>query len=261
MLRGLWTAASGMAAQQLNVDVIANNLANANTAGFKKSRSDFQDLMYQTLRMPGASTAAGTQLPTGIQVGMGAKPMGVNKIFSQGDYNQTGNELDLSIEGNGFFKVLSNEEEVYTRSGNFKIDSEGYVCTPSGDRMQPEITIPAGTVSISIDSAGRLVAYGHDMTSPLAQYDLSVFTFPNPAGLYSMGRNLYRPTEASGEATEGTPDSDGVGSIAQGYLEMSNVNVVEEMVAMITAQRAYEVNSKAIQTADQMLQMANNVKR
>ncbi len=261
MLRGLWTAASGMAAQQLNVDVIANNLANANTAGFKKSRSDFQDLMYQTLRMPGASTAAGTQLPTGIQVGMGAKPMGVNKIFSQGDYNQTGNELDLSIEGNGFFKVLSNEEEVYTRSGNFKIDSEGYVCTAVGDRLQPEITIPAGTVSTSIDAAGRLVAYGHDMTSPLAQYDLRVYTFPNPAGLYSMGRNLYRPTEASGEATEGTPDSDGVGSIAQGYLEMSNVNVVDEMVAMITAQRAYEVNSKAIQTADQMLQMANNVKR
>jgi flagellar basal-body rod protein FlgG len=261
MLRGLWTAASGMAAQQLNVDVIANNLANANTAGFKKSRSDFQDLMYQTLRMPGASTASGTQLPTGIQVGMGAKPMGVNKIFSQGDYNQTGNELDLSIEGNGFFRVLSNEEEVYTRAGNFKIDSEGYVCTPAGDRLQPEITIPANTVSISIDAGGRLVAYGHDMTSPLAQYDLRVYTFPNPAGLYSMGRNLYRPTEASGEATEGTPDTDGVGSIAQGYLEMSNVNVVEEMVSMITAQRAYEVNSKAIQTADQMLQMANNVKR
>ncbi len=260
MIRGLWTAASGMAAQQLNVDVVANNLANANTAGFKKSRADFQDLMYQTLRLPGAATAAGTQLPTGIQVGMGSKPMGVNKIFTQGDYNQTGNELDLAIEGNGFFKVLSNEEEVYTRAGNFKIDSEGYVCTSAGNRLQPEITIPASTVNISIDPAGRVVASGLANT-PLGTFDMKLYTFTNPAGLYSMGRNLYRVTEATGEATEGTPDSDGVGSISQGYLEMSNVNVVEEMVTMITAQRAYEINSKAIQTADQMLQMANNIKR
>ena len=261
MLRGLWTAASGMAAQQLNVDVVANNLANVNTSGFKKSRADFQDLMYQTLRLPGASTAAGTQLPTGIQVGMGSKPMGVQKMFSQGDYNQTGNELDLAIEGRGFFKVVSNDEEVYTRSGNFKVDSEGYVCTPAGDRLQPEITIPSNAISISIDSAGRVVVYGQNTTTSLAQVDIKLYTFPNPAGLYSMGRNLYRPTEASGEATEGTPDADGVGSISQGYLEMSNVNVVEEMVNMITAQRAYEVNSKAIQTADQMLQMANSIKR
>ncbi len=261
MLRGLWTAASGMAAQQLSVDVVANNLANANTAGFKKSRADFQDLMYQTLRLPGASTASGTQLPTGIQVGMGAKPMGVNKIFTQGDYNQTGNELDLAIEGKGFFKVLSNEEEAYTRAGNFKIDSEGYVCTTAGNRLQPEITIPANTVTTSIDAGGRAVVYGHDRTAPLGTFDIKLYTFTNPAGLYSMGRNLFKITEASGEATEGTPDSDGVGSISQGYLEMSNVNVVEEMVTMITAQRAYEVNSKAIQTADQMLQMANNIKR
>ena len=260
MIRGLWTAASGMAAQQLNVDVVANNLANANTVGFKKSRADFQDLMYQTLSLPGASTAAGTQLPTGIQVGMGSKPMGVNRIFTQGDYNQTGNELDLAIEGRGFFKVLSNEEEVYTRAGNFKIDSEGYVCTSAGNRLQPEITIPANTVNISIDPAGRVVASGQANTS-LATFDMKLYTFTNPAGLYSMGRNLYRVTEATGEAIEGTPDSDGVGSISQGYLEMSNVNVVEEMVTMITAQRAYEINSKAIQTADQMLQMANNIKR
>ncbi|NVM21135.1 MAG: flagellar basal-body rod protein FlgG [Desulfobacterales bacterium] len=260
MLRGLWTAASGMAAQQLNVDVISNNLANVNTTGFKKSRADFEDLMYQTLRLPGATTAAGTQLPTGIQIGMGAKPMGVQKMFSQGDYNQTGNELDLAIEGKGFFKVISNDEEVYTRSGNFKLDSEGYVCTPAGDRLEPEITIPANTVSISVDSEGRLVAFGPYNTE-LATTDIKLYTFINPAGLYSMGRNLYRPTEASGEATEGAPGTEGVGTIAQGYLEMSNVNVVEEMVGMIIAQRAYEVNSKAIQTADNMLQMANNIKR
>ncbi len=259
MIRGLWTAASGMAAQQMNVDVVANNLANANTIGFKKSRADFQDLMYQTLRLPGATTAAGTQLPTGIQVGMGVKPMGVQKMFSQGDYSQTGNELDMSIEGKGFFKVLNNDEELYTRAGNFKVDSEGYVCTPAGDRLQPEIILPANTISISVDSAGRLSAFGPDNTE--TPFDITLHTFINPAGLYAMGRNLYRPTAASGEAIEGTPGTDGVGTISQGYLEMSNVNVVEEMVTMIVAQRAYEVNSKAIQTADSMLQMANSLKR
>ncbi|NVL89387.1 MAG: flagellar basal-body rod protein FlgG [Desulfobacterales bacterium] len=261
MLRGLWTAASGMAAQQLNIDVISHNLANVNTVGFKKSRSDFQDLMYQTLRIAGATTAAGTQLPTGIQVGMGTKPAGVHKIFSQGDYNQTDNELDLAIEGKGFFKVVSNDEEVYTRAGNFKIDSEGYICTSAGERLQPEITIDPEAVSISIDSGGKLVVYGQDADAPLNEEDINLYSFPNPAGLYSMGRNLYRPTEASGEATEGAPGLDGLGTIAQGYLEMSNVNVVEEMVSMIVGQRAYEVNSKAIQTADNMLQMANNIKR
>jgi flagellar basal-body rod protein FlgG len=249
-----------MAAQQLNIDVISHNLANVNTAGFKKSRSEFQDLMYQTLRIAGATTAGGGQLPTGIQIGMGSKPTGVNKLFSQGDYNQTDNELDMAIEGKGFVKVVSNEEEVYTRSGNFKLDSEGYVCTSAGDRLQPEVTIPSNTISISVDSAGTLVAFGPDNTE-VASTDINLYSFSNPAGLYSMGRNLYRPTEASGEATEGTPGSDGIGTIAQGYLEMSNVNVVEEMVAMIVGQRAYEVNSKAIQTADSMLQMANNIKR
>lgn len=260
MLRGLWTAATGMAAQQLNIDVISHNLANVNTVGFKKSRSDFQDLMYQTLRIAGATTAGGTQLPTGIQVGMGTKPAGVHKIFSQGDYNQTDNELDLAIEGKGFFKVVSNDEDVYTRAGNFKIDSEGYICTSAGDRLQPEVTIPDNTISISVDSAGKLSAFGPDNTE-VASADINLYSFPNPAGLYSMGRNLYRTTDASGEAAEGTPGSDGLGTIAQGYLEMSNVNVVEEMVAMIVGQRAYEVNSKAIQTADNMLQMANNIKR
>jgi flagellar basal-body rod protein FlgG len=260
MLRGLWTAASGMAAQQMNVDVIANNLANVNTAGFKKSRSDFADLMYQTLSLPGATTATGNQQPTGIQIGMGCKPVGVAKMFSQGDYNQTGNELDMAIEGKGFFQVLSNDEEVYTRAGNFRVDSEGYVCNPAGDRLQPEISIPADTVFISVDSSGRLTAFGSG-NEEVATADIKLYTFTNPAGLYSAGRSLYRATEASGEATEGDPGSDGVGTISQGYLEMSNVNVVEEMVSMITAQRAYETNSKAIQTADQMLQMANNIKR
>ena len=260
MLRGLWSAASGMAAQKLTIDVIANNLANVNTVGFKKSRSDFQDLMYQTISQAGSITSAGTQIPAGIHIGMGTMPVGVQKMFTQGDFKQTANELDMSIEGNGFFKVLSNEEELYTRAGNFKLDASGNVCTPNGDRLQPEMTIPSETVSISIDKTGTVTVF-----DPQGRGDslgvIELYTFPNPAGLFSLGRNLYRSTDASGEAISGTPGSDGVGTIAQGFLEMSNVDVVEEMVSMIMAQRAYEINSKAIQTADSMLQMANNIKR
>jgi flagellar basal-body rod protein FlgG len=260
MLRGLWTAASGMSAQQLNIDVVANNLANVNTAGYKRSRADFQDLMYQTLRVAGSTTAGGNQLPTGIQIGMGSRAVGVQKIFSQGDYTTTDNELDFAIEGKGFFRVISNDEELYTRNGSFKLDSEGFIVTSAGDRLQPEVAIPPEALSISVESGGRLVAFGPDNTE-IAAVDLRLYSFPNPGGLFSIGRNLYRPTAASGDATEGTPGVDGYGTIAQGVLELSNVNVVEEMVAMITGQRAYEVNSKAIQTADQMLQTANNIKR
>ena len=260
MLRGLWTAATGMEAQQLNIDVVSNNLANINTTAFKRSRPDFQDLMYQTLRVAGATTSGGTQLPTGLQVGMGSKPTGVQKIFVQGDYSQTGNELDWAIEGNGFFKVISNNEEVYTRAGGFKIDSEGYITTAAGERLQPEFAVPTETVLISVDSGGKLTAFG-PANEEVATYDIVLNDFANPAGLFSMGRNLYRTTEASGEPVEGSPGDEGFGTISQGYLEMSNVNVVEEMVTMIVAQRAYEANSKAIQTADSMLQIANNVKR
>jgi len=260
MLRGLWSAASGMAAQKLTIDVIANNLANVNTVGFKKSRSDFQDLMYQTISQAGSITSAGNQIPTGIHIGMGTMPVGVQKMFMQGDFKQTANELDLSIEGKGFFKVLSNEEELYTRAGNFKLDASGNVCTPNGDRLQPEMTIPSETVSISIDKTGTVTVFDpQGIGTSLGVIEL--YTFPNPAGLFSLGHNLYRSTDASGEAISGTPGSDGVGTIAQGFLEMSNVDVVEEMVSMIMSQRAYEINSKAIQTADSMLQMANNIKR
>ncbi len=260
MLRGLWTAATGMEAQQLNIDIVSNNLANVNTTAFKRSRPDFQDLMYQTIRVAGATTSGGTQLPTGLQVGMGSKPTGVQKIFVQGDYSQTGNELDLAIEGRGFFKVISNNEEVYTRAGGFKIDSEGYLTTAGGERLQPEFAVPADTVVISVDSGGKLTAFGPG-NEEVATYDIVLNDFANPAGLFSMGRNLYSTTEASGEPIEGTPGDESFGTIAQGYLEMSNVNVVEEMVTMIVAQRAYEANSKAIQTADSMLQIANNIKR
>ena len=260
MIRGIWTAASGMAAQQMGIDVCANNLANANTAGFKKSRINFQDMMYKTLLVAGAETPGGGQIPAGIQVGMGTRPTSVQKVFTQGDYVETGNDLDMAIEGKGFFKVLSGDEELYSRSGNFTLDSEGYITTPAGDRLQPEITVPLETVLLTIQSSGLLTAYGAG-DEELTSAQINLYSFPNPAGLYAVGRNLLRKTEGSGDATEGTPGSEGFGTITNNFLEMSNVSVVDEMVSMIVVQRAYEASSKALQTADSMLQMANNVKR
>lgn len=261
MIRCLWTAASGMAAQQLNMDVIANNLANVNTGGFKKSRPDFVDLLYQNLRSPGAATSGGGQVPTGIQIGMGTKPVSVQKIFSQGDYVQTKNPMDIAIEGKGFFKILSNGEEMYMRSGAFKMDKEGYIVTSEGDRLQPEFSIPPETVNFTIDSGGKMEALGADGITPLASSQLTIYSFPNVAGLLSVGGNKFRPTDASGSAVSGNPGVTGLGSVAQGYLEMSNVDVVEEMVNMIAGQRAYEISSKSIRAADEMMQMANNIKR
>jgi flagellar basal-body rod protein FlgG len=260
MLRGLWAAASGMSAQKLMIDVIANNLANVNTAGFKKSRCDFQDLMYQTISQAGSVTSSGGQVPTGIQIGMGTMPVGVQKMFIQGDFEQTDNELDMAVEGRGFFKVIRNGEECFTRSGNFELDSEGNIVTENGDALQPEMSISEDVVSITIDSDGTVTTFDPEGTgSSLGVIEL--YSFPNQAGLYSMGHNLYRSTDASGEAITGTPGTNGMGTIIQGYLELSNVDVVQEMVAMITAQRAYEINSKAIQTADDMMSMVNNIKR
>lgn len=260
MLRGMWSAASGMAAQQMTIDVIANNLANVGTISFKKSRSEFQDLMYQTVNQAGSRTSGGSQIPTGIQIGMGTMPLGVQKMFMQGDFKETKSELDMVIEGNGFFKVISNDIELYSRAGNFKLDSDGNICTPNGDKLQPEMSVPSNTVSINIDRSGTVTAFDPSGQGT-ALGEIELYTFPNTAGLYSLGHNLYRTTDASGEAIAGTPGSDGLGTIVQGFIEMSNVDVVEEMVAMIMAQRAYEINSKAIQTADSMLQIANNLKR
>ena len=260
MLRGLWSAASGMAAQQLTIDVIANNLANVNTAGFKKSRTDFQDLMYQTISEAGSTTVDGGQTPVGIQVGMGTMPVGVHKIFEQGDFEETKNELDLAIEGKGFFKVISNEEELYSRAGNFKLDPDRNIVTANGDKLQPEMTIPENTVSISIDANGTVTVFDPEGTGT-SLGAIELYTFPNPAGLFGCGHNLYRATDGSGEAIAGTPGSDGVGTLVQGFVEVSNVDVVKEMVAMIMAQRAYEINSKAIKTADNMMQIVNNISR
>jgi flagellar basal-body rod protein FlgG len=249
-----------MSCQQSNIDAIANNLANVNTSGFKKSRINFQDLMYQNTRTAGAATASGGQIPSGIQVGMGAKVVSVEKLSSQGDFSQTKNQLDIAIQGKGFFKLTENGRDVFTRSGAFKVDKDGFICDSNGNRLQPEFAIPAKAVSITLDSGGKLVASGSD-GKELGSTQIQLYDFSNPAGLQSMGRNLLIPSDGSGDPVQGNPGTDQFGTLLQGFLEMSNVDVVEEMINMIMAQRAYEIGSKAIQTGDEMLQMANNLKR
>ncbi len=262
MIRALWTAASGMEAQQLNVDVIANNLANVNTVGFKKSRVDFQDVMYQTLRSAGSTAARGVQVPTGIQVGLGTRPVATQKLFSQGDFTQTGNSLDLVVEGDGFFQVQRPDGTIaYTRDGSLKLDSQGRLVSSDGYVLQPEIVIPKGSTSISIGTDGTVSVGMPGQTQPQEVGQIQIARFINPAGLESLGRNLFRQTAASGDPETGTPGLTGMGTIAQGFVETSNVKVVEEMVSMIVAQRAYEINSKSIQTADQMLELSNNLRR
>ncbi|MGI6037439.1 MAG: flagellar basal-body rod protein FlgG [Limnochordia bacterium] len=262
MMRSLWTAGSGMTAQQFTIDTISNNLANVNTTGFKKSRVDFQDLLYQTIRYPGTSVAQGAQIPTGLQIGHGVRPVSTQKMFSQGTFQQTDNPLDIVIEGDGFFRVLLHDGSyAYTRDGAFKRDGLGRVVTSDGYMLEPDIYIPEDAVAINIGADGTVdvMVDGDDRPDPAGQ--ILLYRFVNPAGLQSYGRNLYRPTAASGDPIEGTPGIEGFGALAQGYLEMSNVEVVEEMVNMIIAQRAYETNSKAIQASDEMLQTANNLRR
>ncbi len=262
MIRSLWTAASGMQAQTLNMDVISNNLANVSTTGFKRSRADFQDLLYATLRSAGSPSTADTEVPAGIQVGHGTRPAAVQKIFIQGDYQQTENELDLAIEGDGFFQILQPDgETAYTRCGAFKLDGEGRIVTSDGLVLQPEITVPADTTSITIGIDGTVSVILAGETDPSEIGTLELARFVNPAGLNSIGRNLFLPTTASGDALVGQPGQEALGTLSQGYLEMSNVSVVDEMVNMISAQRAYELSSKAIRTADEMLQLASQLKR
>ncbi len=260
MIRSLWSAATGMNAQQMQTDVVANNLANASTTGFKKSRANFEDLMYRTLQVAGQTTPGGGQVPSGIQIGMGVKPAGIQKLFTQGDYIQTDNQLDMAIQGNGFFRIRHGDEDLYSRAGNFTLDSEGFLTTPSGDRLQPEISLPADTVTVTLQDNGTLTANGADETI-LATANVLISTFINPSGLFAVGNNLFRATEGSGPATEGTPGEEGLGTVVNNYLEGSNVSVVEEIVSMISGQRAYEANSKSIQTADSMLGTATGLKR
>jgi len=262
MIRALWTAASGMMAQQLNTDVVANNLANVNTTGFKRSRIDFQDLLYQTVRPAGSSNTSGSQIPVGIQVGHGTRPIAIQKMFTQGDYEETGNTLDMVIEGDGFFQITMPDGSIaYTRAGSFKQDGQGRIVTSDGFVMKDQITIPQDAQDIAITSDGTVQALLPGQPAPQQLGVIELARFPNPAGLSSIGRNLYLPTAASGQAITGTPGTSGFGTVVQRFLEMSNVKVVEEMVNLIVAQRAYEINSKAIQTADEMLGIANNLRR
>lgn len=262
MIRSLWTAASGMSAQQLNMDVIANNLANVNTSGFKKSRADFQDLLYQTLRSAGTTEAQGAQVPTGLQIGLGTRAAGTEKIFTPGEIKPTDNPLDVAIEGDGFFQItLPSGQTAYSRDGSFKLDKQGRMVTSDGYALSPEITIDPDATSVSIGSDGTVSVTKAGQAAPEEKGQIQIAKFLNPAGLQNIGRNLLLPTDASGEAVVDAPGQNGLGTLAQRSLEISNVQVVEEMVNMITAQRAYEVNSKAIQTADEMLNIANNIRR
>ncbi|MGA2509774.1 MAG: flagellar basal-body rod protein FlgG [Candidatus Acidiferrales bacterium] len=259
MFRALNTAASGMIAQQLNLDNIANNLANASTAGFRKRRLQFQDLLYQSLVMPGAASTQQTTISAGLQIGLGARSSASEMVQAQGDFDSTGNPLDLAIQGAGFFQVqLPTGELAYTRSGAFQLDSQGNVVTSDGYQLQPPITIPQNQTNITIGTDGTVSVSlpGQQQAQQVGQIQLA--TFANPGGLNSVGQNLFLPTTASGDALIGTPGgNEGLGSIQQGSLEQSNVNVVEEFVEMILAQRSYESNSKVVQAADQMFQDVN----
>lgn len=262
MQRAMWTAATGMHAQQLNVDTIAHNLANVNTTGFKRTRAEFQDLYYRTLVAPGSPSSATTRNPTGVQLGLGVKNGSVKRIFSQGDLKRTDQPLDVAIEGRGYLKVqMPDGTTGYTRDGSFTPNEEGALVNSEGFQLDPPITIPSDATSITIGRDGTVSVRqaGSENSNEVGQIELAGFI--NPAGLLSLGSNLFQPTEASGDPLDGTPGLDGLGRLAQGFLEISNVSIVTELVDLITAQRAYELNSRAIQTSDQMLQQLNNLIR
>ena len=259
-MRSLWTSTTGMSAQNLNMDVIANNLANVSTTGFKKSRADFQDLLYQIMKVPGSPTSADTRSPTGIQVGLGVKPAAVTKVFTEGDIVQTENPLDVAIEGSGFFQVeMPDGNTAFTRAGNLKLDGDGRLTTSDGFPIQPEIVIPEDAREITISQTGLVSALVGDDTTSTELGNIDLADFVNEAGLVAIGRNLFRETDSSGAAALGTPGSDGYGTLLQGYVENSNVNLVEEMAHMITTQRAFEINSNVVSTSDEMLQTTTNM--
>lgn len=261
MIKSLNTAATGMIAQQNNMDVIANNIANVSTAGFKKGRAEFEDLIYHNLKDPGQATGEQSVTPTGVQTGLGVRTASVQKDFTQGQVQITKNPLDLNIEGNGFFQVRTADGEIaFTRDGAFKKDGSGKIVDKNGNFLVPEITVPEDAISLEVTPSGevRCITKANETSTTLGQIDVA--NFINPAGLKNMGRNLYSSTAASGQPTTYRPGTVGTGFLSQGELESSNVNIVDEMVNMITAQRAYETNSKVIQTADQMLQTAVSVK-
>jgi len=262
MMRALYTAATGMQAQQRNIDTTANNLANVNTTGFKKSKVQFQDLLYYNERSAGVPSSVSTQVPVGIHVGHGVKYVSIDKVHTQGNMENTGNDLDLSIDGMGFFQILQpNGIIAYSRDGHFNIDGMGRLVTNDGMLMDPEINIPADTRKVQIGLDGTVSVFLRDENLPEALGSIQLARFQNPTGLTPIGKNLYLSTPASGNAIVDAPGSSNMGTLTQGFLERSNVSLVEEMVNMITAQRAYEVNSKALQSADEMLKNTNNLVR
>ncbi|MBL8471682.1 MAG: flagellar basal-body rod protein FlgG [Rhodocyclaceae bacterium] len=255
MLRSLWIAKTGMDAQQTNLDVISNNLANVSTNGFKRSRAVFEDLLYQTLRQPGAQSSQQTTIPSGLQIGTGARPISTERIHAQGNMTQTGNPLDVAINGDGFFQITMPDGTLaYTRDGAFQKDAQGVIVTSSGYTLSPAITVPQNALSVTIGRDGVVNVLLPGQAAPTQIGAIQLATFVNAGGLQSMGENLFAETASSGTPTPNTPGTNGAGLLNQGYVEASNVNVVEELVNMITAQRTYELNSRAIQTSDQMLQ-------
>lgn len=263
MFRALNTAATGMVAQQLNLDNIANNLSNSATSGFRRRRVQFQDLLYQSMVMPGAAATQNTTVASGLQVGMGTRPGASEVVHVQGEFSNTGNPLDLAIQGAGFFQVkMPNGDTAYTRAGMFHLDNQGNIVTADGNAIDPAITIPAGAQNITIGSDGSVSVTQTGQTQAQQVGTIQLATFQNPGGLNSIGGNLYLATTASGDPIVGTPGgSDGIGSLQQGVLEQSNVNVVEEFIQMILAQRSYEANSRVVSAADQMLQQLNGLSR
>jgi flagellar basal-body rod protein FlgG len=262
MIRALFTAATGLSAQETNIDVISNNLANVNTNGYKKSRADFQDLMYQYEIEPGAPTSATTTNPTGIQIGLGVKTSSVQKVFTQGDLTSTGNQLDIAIEGDGFFQVTRPDGTfAYSRAGSLRLNEVGQMVTPDGFLITPPITIPAGAQGITVGQDGTVSVKTPGVAQNTIIGQITSVTFPNNSGLKAVGQSLYEETQASGAPVIGLFSQLGVGRLAQGFLESSNVSVVEQVVNMITAQRAYEASSKGITTADEMMSQAINLKR
>jgi flagellar basal-body rod protein FlgG len=263
MIRALYSAASGMTAQQLNVDNIANNLANANTAGYKMRRAQFQDLLYQNMLQPGASAGQQTTVPTGLQIGLGTRAASNEIIFTQGNFSNTNNPLDVVIQGSGFFQVRRPTGELaYTRAGTFHLNKEGNMVTADGDPLEPQITLPSEAQSITIAPDGTVSYLQPGQTSAQRAGQIQLAGFQNPAGMNSIGRNLYLPTDASGEPIVASPGGqEGLGSLLQGYEEQSNVNIVEEFIGLIVAQRAYEANSKVVKAADDMYSQVNNLSR
>ncbi len=262
MMQSLYTASTGMLAMQTQIDTTANNIANVNTIGFKKSRAEFADLMYRVMEYAGTSTSDTTKSPTGIEVGLGVRPTAVNKIFSEGSLKQTGNQLDLAITGKGFFKLeLPDGTQVYTKNGAFKVDQNGTIVNSDGYTLIPQIVIPPNATNISIGTDGTVTVIQPGQVQATQIGQIQTTAFINPAGLHSMGSNLYLETDASGQPVEGVPGIDGLGTLRQGFVELSNVELVVELTDLITGQRAYDANSKIITTSDQMLQTTNNLKR